>query len=197
MTNAPPDTSDAAPDAPPDDESVHPRTAVGTIAGLLSGDGFLSSGERAELRRVNLDLPITPALWRVLGHTKQFAPNGMTDPQKERWERRWGILASGMAHVPNLHRYEVPLGHALAEAGWSQMRFVRLMEADAETLPVLLRRMAKYLASKEQPANWDDVRRLLCTGIPIFDWEKDDAESVRLSISRAYYRTLYAQEQDD
>jgi CRISPR system Cascade subunit CasB len=136
-------------------------------------------------------MPITPALWRVLSHTKQLAPDGMRDRQKERWERRWGVLVSGMAHVPNLHRYEVPLGQALAEAGWSQMRFVRLMEADPETLPVLLRRMAKYLASKEQPANWDDVRRLL------FTTDADRAESVRLGISRSYYRTIYAQEDSD
>jgi CRISPR system Cascade subunit CasB len=176
---------------PTGNEEVSPRVAVGTIAGLLAGDGFLSSGERATLRRVDPACPVTPALWRVLGQTHQLAPDGLSEDQKRRWERRWGLLILGMAHVPGLHRYEVALGAALAQAGWSEMRFVRLMEAGADALPVLVRRMAQYLASKEQPANWDDVRQLL------FSVDRDYSEDVRLRIARSYYRTLYAQEQDD
>jgi CRISPR system Cascade subunit CasB len=176
---------------PSGDEDIAPRTAVGAIAGLLAGDGFLSSGERATLRRVDPACPVTPALWRVLGQTYQLAPDGLPEAQKRRWERRWGLLILGMAHVPGLHRYEVPLGEALAHAGWSEVRFVRLMEAGADTLPVLVRRMAQYLASKEQPANWDDVRQLL------FSVDRGHGEDVRLRIARTYYRTLYAQEQDD
>jgi CRISPR system Cascade subunit CasB len=175
---------------PPSETDIAPRTAVGTIAGLLAGDGFLSSGERATLRRVDPECPVTPALWRVLGQTHQLAPDGLTEEQKRRWERRWGLLILGMAHVPGLHRYEVPLGAALAQAGWSEMRFVRLMEADAKALPVLIRRMAQYLASKEQPANWDDVRQLL------FSVDRDYGEDVRLRIARSYYRALYAQEDE-
>ena len=80
---------------------------------------------------------------------------------------------------------------ALAETGWSETRFVRLMEADEDTLPVLIRRMAQYLASKQQAANWDDVRQLL------FVQFGDAAEDVRLRIARPYYRTLHALEQDE
>jgi CRISPR system Cascade subunit CasB len=151
----------------------------------------LSSGERAALRRVDPACPVTPALWRVLNQTHQHAPDGLFEEQKRRWERRWGLLILGMAHVPGLHRYEVPLGEALARAGWSEMRFVRLMEASADALPVLVRRMAQYLASKEQPANWDDVRQLL------FSVDRDYSEDVRLRIARSYYRTLYAQEEGE
>jgi CRISPR system Cascade subunit CasB len=180
------DTSTADPSG---DEDIAPRTAVGTIAGLLAGDGFLSSGERATLRRVDPACPVTPALWRVLGATQQLdAPPWIT---QDDWERRWGLLILGMAHLPGLHRYEVPLGEALAQAGWSEMRFVRLMEAGADALPVLVRRMAQYLASKEQPANWDDVRQLL------FSVDRDYSEDVRLRIARSYYRTLYAQEEGE
>lgn len=110
---------------------------------------------------------------------------------QEDWERRWGLLILGMAHVPGLHTYDVPLGEALATAGWSEMRFVRLMESDADALPVLIRRMAQYLASKEQPANWEDVRQLL------FSLDRPFAEDVRLRIARSYYRTIYAQENEN
>lgn len=181
--------ADASNADPPSEADIAPRAAVGTIAGLLAGDGFLSSGERATLRRVDPACPVTPALWRVLGATQQLdAPPWIT---QDGWERRWGLLILGMAHVPGLHRYEVSLGESLAQAGWSEMRFVRLMEAGADALPVLIRRMAQYLASKEQPANWDDVRQLL------FSLDRDYSEDVRLRIARSYYRTLYAQEQDD
>jgi CRISPR system Cascade subunit CasB len=64
------------------------------------------------------------------------------------------------------------------------------MEADADTLPDLLRRVAQYLASKQQAANWDDVRRLL------FYQSGETAEDIRLDIARPYYRTLYAQENE-
>jgi CRISPR system Cascade subunit CasB len=188
MTDSTPADTSAAPTS---NEEVSPRAAVGTIAGLLAGDGFLSSGERATLRRVDPQCPVTPALWRVLGQTHQLAPDRLPEDQKRRWERRWGLLILGMAHVPGLHRYEVPLGAALARAGWSEMRFVRLMEAGADALPVLIRRMAQYLASKEQPANWDDVRQLL------FSVDRDYGEDVRLRIARSYYRTLYAQEEGE
>jgi CRISPR system Cascade subunit CasB len=50
--------------------------------------------------------------------------------------------------------------------------------------------MAQYLASKEQPANWDDVRQLL------FSVDRNYSENVRLRIARSYYRTLYAQEDE-
>ena len=65
------------------------------------------------------------------------------------------------------------------------------LESDGESLPVLLRRMAQYLANKQQPANWDDVRALL------FYQSGDTGEDVRLQIARPYYRTLHAQEQGD
>ncbi len=187
MPNTPSDVSSAEASSP--EAAVRPGRAVGQIAGLLSGEGFLSTGEIATLRRVDPECPVTPALWRVLGQTRQLdAPTWIAQAD---WERRWGLLILGMAHVPGLHRYEVSLGDALARAGWSEMRFVRLMEADADALPVLIRRMAQYLASKEQPANWDDVRQLL------FSVDRDYGEDVRLRIARSYYRTLYAQEQDD
>jgi CRISPR system Cascade subunit CasB len=147
----------------------------------------LPNGDRAALRRIDLDTPVTPTLWKVLFDLKQDESKGM--PQTK-WEQRWATLLMGMAHCAGLHDYDVPLGQALAEAGWAETRFVRLMEADDETLPVLLRRMAQYLASKQQPANWDDVRKLL------FYQSGETAEGIRLSIARPYYRTLHAQDED-
>ena len=184
----PPDT-DASSDTETDDESISSAQAVGRAAGMLHPEeGSLPNGDRAALRRIDLDTPVTPTLWKVLFALDQGdAPDWISEPK---WEQRWATLLMGMAHCAGLHDYDVPLGQALAEAGWAETRFVRLMEADDETLPVLLRRMAQYLASKQQPANWDDVRKLL------FYQSGDTAEDIRLSIARPYYRTLHAQDED-
>ena len=171
-----------------EDESISPAQAVGRAAGMLHPEEeSLPNGDRAALRRIDLDTPVTPTLWKVLFDLKQDESRGMS---QTKWEQRWATLLMGMAHCAGLHDYDVPLGQALAEAGWAETRFVRLMEADDETLPVLLRRMAQYLASKQQPANWDDVRKLL------FYQSGETAEGIRLSIARPYYRTLHAQDED-
>ena len=185
----PPDTETSSDTDINEDESISPSQAVNKAAFKLDPENEkgLSSGDRAALRRIDPDTPVTPTLWKVLFDLKQDESKGM--PQTK-WEQRWATLLMGMAHCAGLHDYDVPLGQALAEAGWSEPRFVRLLEADDETLPVLLRRMAQYLASKQQPANWDDVRKLL------FYQSGETAENIRLSIARPYYRTLHAQEEN-
>jgi CRISPR system Cascade subunit CasB len=171
-----------------EDNPISPSQAVGRAAGMLHPEGgSLPNGDRAALRRIDLDTPVTPTLWKVLFDLEQNESRGMT---QTRWEQRWATLLMGMAHCAGLHDYGVPLGEALAKAGWAETRFVRLLEADGETLMVLLRRMAQYLASKQQPANWDDVRRLL------FYQSGDTAEDIRLNVARPYYRTLHAQDDE-
>jgi CRISPR system Cascade subunit CasB len=192
-----PDTSapsTAARDADAPDSAERPdlATAVGRAAGMLSPEnGSISNGDRAALRRINTDAPVTPALWKVLHHLGIPDPDPQYDTSEAHHERNWGLLLMGMAHCAGLHDYKVPLGKALALAGWSELRFTRLMEADDETLPALMRRMAQYLASKQQPANWADVAYLL------FTRDSEKMEATRLDIARAYYSTLYQQEQDD
>ena len=186
----PPDTETEPDPETDEDNTISPSQAVGRAAGMLHPEtGRLPNGDRAALRRIDPDTPVTPTLWKVLLELDQGdAPDWIG---QTKWEQRWATLLMGMAHCAGLHDYNVPLGQALAEAGWSETRFVRLLEADDETLPVLLRRMAQYLASKQQPANWDDVRQLL------FVQSGEAAEDVRLRIARPYYRTLHAHEQDD
>lgn len=172
-----------------EDNSVSPSRAVGAAAGMLHPEeGSLPNGDRAALRRIDPNTPLTPTLWKVLFELDQGdAPDWISQTE---WEQRWATLLMGMAHCAGLHDYDVPLGQALAKAGWAETRFVRLLEADGETLPVLLRRMAQYLASKQQPASWDDVRKLL------FYQSGDTAEDIRLSIARPYYRTLHTQDDE-
>ncbi len=161
---------------------------VGNIAGIMKKDGAISSGELADLRRISPDQPFTPALWRLL--MMQNLNDSPSWISQEQWERRWATLFMGMAHCAGLHNYSISLGAALAEAGWSELRFVQLMRAKDETLETHLRRVAQFLASKNQEANWTDVARLL------FFQSGDAGERIRLSISREYYSRIYSKEQE-
>lgn len=163
--------------------------SIGKMARMMATDGALGTGALAELRRISPQKPFTPSLWRLLLDLDEAEPWGGLE--RNIYERRMATLAMGMAFCAGLHSYKVPLGRALAEAGWSELRFVRLMEARGETLETLIRRMAQFLASKSQPANWVDVGWLLIGQ----DW--DSAEETRLRIARSYYGTLHAKTQDD
>lgn len=160
--------------------------AVGKLAGMMQERGGLSTGEVAELRRISPEEPFTPALWRLL--LMFDLDDSSYGINQELWERRWATLLMGMAHNTGLHNYSTPFGQALAEAGWSELRFVQLMRAKGETLEKHLRRVAQFLGSKQQEANWTDVAWLL------FFQTGDTGDKVRLNISRDFYVTLYAQE---
>lgn len=167
--------------------SITRGQAVGKAAGLLASEA-LSSGERAELRRIAFEAPFTPALWKVLFYLRdEGAPVRIGD---EADERCWATLLMGMAHCIKLHDYQVPLGRALAEAGWSELRFTQLLRARGPQLAVFLRRMAQYLSAKDQSANWAHVADLL------FEQEGAKADTVRLRIARDYYARRYQQERE-
>ncbi len=161
---------------------------VGKVAAMMQQEGALSNGEMADLRRISPDQPFTPPLWRILMMLDLDESPGWI--RQEQWERRWATLFMGMAHCAGLHSYDSSLGEALAEAGWSELRFVQLMRAKDETLETHLRRVAQFLASKNQEANWTDVARLM------FFQSGEAGEKVRLSISRDYYSKLYKLEQN-
>lgn len=161
---------------------------VGKVAAMMHQEGALSTGEMADLRRISPDQPFTPALWRIL--MMMGLDNSPDWIQQEKWERRWATLFMGMAHCTGLHSFDTSLGEALAEAGWSELRFVQLMRSKDETLETHLRRVAQFLASKNQEANWTDIARMM------FFQSGDAGEKVRLSISRDYYSKLYKKEQN-
>lgn len=166
-------------------------SAVGKIARQMHPDNVgkqpnaLSRGDLAELRRAGPGAGLTSTFWRVLADVGQIdEPRRLGSPDRE---HRWAVLLSGMAYCAGLHDYGTSLGMALARAGWSELRFVRLMRAEGETLEKEIRRVAQYLASKSQEANWAEVASLL------FYQHGETAEKVRLRIAKRYYRTLHEQ----
>ncbi len=162
------------------------KHAVDYIAVCMSKS--MSNGDLAELRRVNHQSPYSAALWRLMMALEDKHEEVYRQTEQETDEQeavtRWGVLLMGMAHNVGLHG-GVPLGQALAQAGWSELRFERLMRARDVSLLALIGPMSKFLASKAQPANWDQVAGLL------FYQEGERARQERHKIARAYFGALY------
>lgn len=168
-----------------DAEEITVHRVVGKVAHAI--ENTLSAGDLAELRRISPDQPFTPALWKLL---LAFVPDPWTagDDRDEK-EGQWAALFMGLSIAAGLHEPRTPLGQALAEAGWSELRFVRLMRDRGPSLVDRVRRLAHYLASKSQHGDWADVAQLL------LNQQGEWAERHRRRVSRSYYRTLYRQSQ--
>ena len=114
-------------------------------------------------------MPSEP-FWRVLGYVGE-------DDAHERDLPKWRVLIQCVA----IAGYDdTPFGVALQNADYSEARLKRLLEADDDLLPGILRRTAKQLSSAGHTGNWDTIRKLLFfTG--------DGAESIRLQLAQEYY----------
>lgn len=127
----------------------------------------LGNGDQAELRR---GLPSEP-FWRMLTYIGK--ENARPD---DLW--KWRVLIQCIA----ISGYSgTPFGIALHRAEYSEARLKRLLEADDDLLPGILRRTAKQLKSADETGNWNAIRRLL------FDYDGNDAERVRLQIAQQFY----------
>jgi CRISPR system Cascade subunit CasB len=165
-------------------------STIGTVARLM--ETKMSTGDLAELRRVDPAQPVTPALWKLLMEDsvipERWRPSRSNEDDRDTSEQRWACLFMGMAHCQGLHDLEVPFGAALADAGWSEVRFSRLLRARGKRLFKEVRSVANYLSSKEQTADWCGVHGLL--------FSQDDeewAERHRRNVARDYYRIKHAQ----
>ena len=136
----------------------------------------MTPGAQAEVRRGTPSEPF----WRLLGAIDQ------EDAEKGEL-RKWHLLIQCVA----IAGYEsTPFGVALQNADYSEARLKRLLEADDDLLPGILRRTAKQLNSAGHTGNWDTIRKLLFfTG--------DGAESIRLQLAQEYYTYDSDSNQDD
>lgn len=106
--------------------------ALGHLAAVLArphGEGGLSPGDRAELRRMDApDGALPPPMWRLL-----TAPalgiwlDGLPPARRERGERALAVVAQAMldAGTPG----EDAIGKAMARTGYAEQRFTRLLRA--------------------------------------------------------------------
>lgn len=163
-------------DKPP--ESLTLDQVVSRVAGSLAAQGF-PTGLRAELKRLVPGREPGTAFWRF---AFRHLPDGaINDPVLEDWQT---ILAGMALMSPHHHQRGRHFGEVLASNGFSELRLERLLQAEPETMRILVLRAARFLGAKQQPFDWVDVASLL------FARNADAAERVRRRIARDYYRNL-------
>jgi CRISPR system Cascade subunit CasB len=103
-------------------------------------------------------------------------------------ETRWAAIIIGLAHLGALHHPDHRLGFALAAAQFSELRFARLLRADADRLADELPMLARFLAAKGESADWTAAAWLiLSAGCP-------NEEAVRRHLARDYYGAMARKE---
>lgn len=159
-------------------------TSVSKIASLLDPDHpGLTSNQIHLLQHVSLDEPATAVLRTVLGPLGLMEAPAWTD--QARWERQWAGLLKGMSICAGLHAASVSFGEALARTNWPSDRFTSMIEASPTQMLTYVEWAARDLESARQPANWDDVRRLIFK-------RGEHLRQIRRQITNDYFRTIYA-----
>ncbi|MDE0104388.1 MAG: type I-E CRISPR-associated protein Cse2/CasB [Bryobacterales bacterium] len=145
------------------------------------------SAAMAQLRRISQDnlpsqfwlvyLSEVPLEWRE--------PNGRPDV---RHDRSWASLIRAMAEMgPRPHSLNRQFGRALADTGYSEDRFVRLVRASDSTLERELRTASVWLArSGVLRVNWIQPAEL-------FSWgpgRKSRSSTVRHRLAREYFSSV-------
>ena len=125
----------------------------------------------------------TPAYWKLIVSVLQPAGAVGPGPLQESRERDWSVIIRAIALLGELHAPRVPLGHALASVGFSELRFVRLLRASGARLFDETIATARFLAAKGADVNALHLAQLVLTDT------KESGEDIRRSIARSYYGT--------
>lgn len=168
----------------------------------------LSKGDVASLRRMTPEQPANGAFWRALtSFIEPYSPLPEDGPLRDLVERRWSAVLTAVALTDGLHgarsdkklsveareaRFNsLPsLGSALATAGFSELRFTRLLRArDRQLLDEVLR-AARFLTSKAISFDPTDFASL------IFLQRAPRDESTRRHIARHYFAAAHKAEED-
>lgn len=182
-------TIEAATGSRPVDEAVE-TARLGAVVAALSRSldaRAIGAGALAELRRITDD-DLPPAFWkRYLTDVppEWREPGGRPD---RRVDRAWGSVIRAMVEMaPKPHSFERSFGAALAETGYSELRFVRLLRAEGHDLAREARVAAAWLARADvKEANWEQPARLIL-GRPWLGLNTRDKDASH-ALARGYFR---------
>lgn len=120
--------------------------------------GALDPGGLAELRRLRPEDAGGPTFWRLMN---RWEGEPADEPEALRaWrERRCAALFSAIAKGFGLP--SKPLGRALGEIGFAELRLTRLLHASDESLLNEVRTAVHYLVSQGLSADPNDIAGLL------------------------------------
>jgi CRISPR type I-E-associated protein CasB/Cse2 len=160
--------------------TLSPPSLSGLIAGLAKRLSTMGTGPRAELRRLRAD---GDDRWRAATFYQLYAERIAPDyAGGAEHERAWAMILSGMARLD--HRPGHRAGAVLAEHGFAPLRFVRLLDADADHLDAELRAVISFLAAKGAKVDWTGLADL------VLSHASDRRDAVRRRLAADFYRAL-------
>ena len=175
--------------APPERDE---RSDMDRLSDLFPRFGGLPTGTRAALRRMDPEAPgrSAAALFAALETAKlsrQLGRMGAADAADTM--RRWATIVQVAALLSGTggaraHRPGRELGRAVAAAGYSEARMMRLLAARGPALRGAVVRLARFLASRgAQPV---DLRPL--AALVLHEGRNEErAEAARLRIARGFF----------
>ena len=158
-----------------------------TIESIEGND--LTTGEKASLRRMEINTPDSPIFWELM--TQRGMPRNADI-------KKWGLIMHGialMAHgVGHAHNPRLRVGRSLylgaeqqpGERGfYSEDRLATLLAARGETVHRLLARLFRMLANEGCTFNWHEMAWFILNE----GYRDEVADKSRIEIARAYYRS--------
>jgi len=158
---------------------------VARIAALIREGGPLTRGDVAAVRRMDPRSPAA-AFFKIEGLVLDEHLPGEAAARAD-LETRWAAVVVGLSHLGALHQSGRRLGFALVAAKLSELRFARLLRADVDRLADELPALARFLASKGEPADWTAAASLILSA------GRTKEEAVRRHLARDYYGALARQ----
>jgi len=157
--------------------------AVRAVVGAIR-NGALGPGEVAALRRERPDTPQSPAFWRALATYIEPRWGVPRDPtRRQRAEFRWAVVLSNVARLPAAGDHPAK---ALADADYSEIRFLRLLRASGPELARQVRAAVTFLAAKGFGIDWVPMAALVLADPEDHpEW----AEQVRRDFARRFFQT--------
>lgn len=161
------------------DEAVTKIASIVSAArGARDGGHFLSPGDVADLRRMDIGQP-AGAFWRLM---VAIVPE--RDRANDEQERRWALVCRAIAVMaPRAHDGTVRPGAGLSSAGFSSedrpIRINRLLRAEGDAFEDLFLAACAFLAAKAQPVDWRSFARLAL----------NQDEAARKELARDFYQT--------
>jgi CRISPR system Cascade subunit CasB len=164
------------------DESISLGFLISSIATLLRAGGMITTGDLAALRRMDPRHPAA-AFFKIEGLLLDTQLPGDAARRID-LETRWAAIIAGLAHLGSLHQSGQRLGNVLAGAEYSELRFARLIRADADRLVDELPALARFLAAKGTQVDWTAAAQLILSA------DSSSEENVRRHLARDYYDEL-------
>ena len=168
--------------------SIYNPSLAGAMAYSMARHGAWTTGDMAELRRLNPEQPIVAGFWRLMDNN---ADHKFAKPhQIAVWARIVRCIAKavkiGDVATTGPHLGKNRLGTVLQETGYSETRLKALLNSQGETTLRAVEHAALFLNSKEQSKyNWNQCAALMLSEFRDEQTRNND----RFKIAGEYYQT--------